>query len=129
MGAKQYLNSLGEFDEQIGRKIRRLCELGAAGMFSEEELKYLRSARGLYTKDKFDDLRNEITDDVAKLRRMRRDTVDLLKRLGNTRYAGVLYKHYVEYKSIKEISEEMFLSCSHTHMLHKKALDALENLL
>ncbi len=133
MDAKQYLVSLGEFDERIGRKIRRLGELDAARMFSEEKLKSVRCVCGESgdgsAEDEFNALRTEIAEDVAEFRRRRSKAVETIKRLNNVRYVRVLYEHYVEYKSIKEISEEMFISCSHTHLLHKKALDALGGLL
>ena len=129
MDAKQYLNSLGEFDERIGRKIRRLGELDAARLFSAEDIGKLKSARELLAREGFDDLRSEITEDLSELRRKRREAAELLKRLDNSKFERVLYKHYVEYKPIKDIADELFLSRSYTHRLHQEALDALGDVL
>lgn len=62
--------------------------------------------------DKFVDAKNQIKAEIRGLR--------------TANYIKVLYKVYVQFKSLKQASEEMNLSYSYVLELHKKALAAFE---
>ena len=70
------------------------------------------------------DLENEIREDTHRLIFMKDKIINEIHKLNNPVYIEILYKRYVEYKSLEEISVELSYSYIHVKRLHGYALQA-----
>ena len=68
------------------------------------------------------DLEEEINADLGALLMLRNKIINEIQSMDNPVYINILYKRYVEYKSLEEIAVEMSYSYIHIKRLHGYAL-------
>lgn len=68
------------------------------------------------------DLEKEINSDLGALLMLRNKIINEIQSMDNPVYINILYKRYVEYKSLEEIAVEMSYSYIHIKRLHGYAL-------
>lgn len=68
------------------------------------------------------DLEEEINADLGALLMLRNKIINEIQSMDNPIYIDILYKRYVEYKSLEEIAVEMSYSYIHIKRLHGYAL-------
>ncbi|MGN0355017.1 MAG: hypothetical protein ACI4EI_08065 [Muricoprocola sp.] len=75
---------------------------------------------------KADEMENKIEDKINNLWSRQQDIIKMIQSLRNADYMRVLFKVYVQFKTIKQAAAEMGRSYPYTLELHKKALEAFE---
>ena len=68
------------------------------------------------------DLEKEINSDLGALLMLRNKIINEIHSMDNPVYMDILYKRYVQYKSLEEIAVEMSYSYVHIRRLHGYAL-------
>ena len=127
MDAKNYLESLRLFDTCIEQRIKQLDDL--------EQRRSFLSANGCSCGvlergcDVIADLRTEISEDILQFEMQRNDIINKIQSLNDHKLVRVLFKRYVEYKPFEQIAAELGYARSHTLLLHRNALAALESAL
>lgn len=72
------------------------------------------------------DLGKRIDEEINILLNRQQETIKMIQSLHNADYMRVLFKIYVQFKTVKVASQEMKKSYSYTVELHKKALAEFE---
>ena len=133
LSAREYLMQLEVLDMQINEDVIILSELKeramSTGSFDYSKPSVQTSAVGdrlcrdvaRYT-DYDEHINREIDQFVDAKNRIIRE----IRQLRKKNYIQVLYKVYVQYKTVKTAAQEMKKSYSHTVDLHNKALRAFE---
>lgn len=68
------------------------------------------------------DLKEEIKSDIKALLILKNKIINEIQSMDNPVYIDILYKRYVQYKSLEEIAVEMSYSYVHIRRLHGYAL-------
>ena len=131
MTAKQYLSQLRTLDIKIDQKQDELYRLrcaaerttptqdaGAGGGGASDRVGSISAITA--------DLDAEINADIDRLADMRHTIINQIHGLEDERYIRLLYKRYVEYKSLKQVSMEMHYEYAYTRRTHSDALAAFE---
>lgn len=134
MTAKEYLSQIRTLDFRIRCKqdelirletdAERITPAGNGGGFGG-----VTSDRVGNAVAKIADLRNEIADDIIRLADLRHEVIEVIYTLNDSRYEQLLYKRYVEGKSLKQISREMAYSQGTIRMLHVDSLRKFEKVM
>ena len=132
MKVKEYLQEIQVMDISIRQKTKQIEEM-------KRMYTYLRGAHigvgvkasGVsegFTKalDKLLDLELELTRKIEEFQLMKNERIERIQSLSKPEYMKVLFKRYVEYKSIERISYEMNYTYKYTSQLLTKALKAFE---
>ncbi|MCI6998029.1 MAG: hypothetical protein MR936_14930 [Eubacterium sp.] len=72
------------------------------------------------------DLGNEIDEEINKLRNRQYETIKMIQSLHNVNHMQVLFKVYVQFKTVKIAADEIGISYQYAKEVHKKALAAFE---
>ena len=126
---KEYLRQLRVFSIKIQQKKEELESLKAAAenvTASIDNERVQTSPKDRMPEDisRIVDLENEIREDTHRLIFMKDKIINEIHKLNNPVYIEILYKRYVEYKSLEEISVELSYSYIHVKRLHGYALQA-----
>lgn len=113
MNAKKYLEKIRIDDERIREKLHELEDLqnrqtvvSAVNYTGIKTVRQANEASFEKTSDRIIDLINEINRDTERFAEERHRIIDQIQSLENHNYSLVLFKRYVEYKTIKEIADE-----------------------
>jgi len=132
--SKEYLNQLKRLDICINQK--------------QEELRYLRSltvsvsvntkSERVQTTIKTDKmagiivkiicLEEEVRSEIEKYVKMKHRIINEIQSIDDEVYINILFKKYVEYKTLEQISNEMNYSYDRTKHLHVFALKSFKTL-
>lgn len=124
MDAKNYLESLRLFDTRIEQRIKQLDDLEQRHSFlSSNGCSCDALERGCGV---INDLRTEISEEILQFEMQRNDIISKIQSLNNHKLVRVLFKRYVEYKPFEQIAAELGYARSHTLLLHRNAVEALE---
>lgn len=133
LSAKQYLSQLGFIDEQINQDLERLEQM-KADAYSTGGIDYSRER--VQTSSVGDKLCSDVSRYVildehinAEIDRFvdaKEQIIKEIRGLHDKNFIQVLFKIYVQFKTVKAASQEMKKSYSYTVDLHKKALEAFE---
>lgn len=72
------------------------------------------------------DLEKEINSDLGALLMLRNKIINEIQSMDNPVYINILYKRYVQYKSLEEIAVEMSYSYTRLRHLHGRALQGFK---
>lgn len=133
LSARQYLGQLREIDAKINRDLERLEEMkakafsgGAAGYGRERVQASLIGDKLCSDVSEYVDFNEEINAKIDSFIDAKWQIISEISKLRDSRHADVLYKIYVQYKSIRDVAQEMGMSYSYTAALHNNALQAFE---
>jgi len=134
MKAKEYLRRLRRLDSVINQKLRELSELKAMSIsaggldYSKERVQTSPSGDAPFLKiiNKMIDLEAEINNEIDAFIAEKRKIINQIQSLKNADYVGLLYKRYIEYKSLDQICDEMSFSYDYIKHLHGYALRDFE---
>ena len=126
---KSVWNSIRE-----GKKIQELDELKRlisikAVDYSREKVQtnVCHNADFENTIIKIIDIEREINTQIDNFVNKKHQIINQIQGMKNCKYIQVLYKRYVEYKSLKTIANEMDYTYQYTRELHKISLTTFEN--
>lgn len=72
------------------------------------------------------DLEKEINSDLGAMLMLRNKIINEIQSMDNPVYIDILYKRYVQYKSLEEIAVEMSYSYTRLRHLHGRALQGFK---
>lgn len=126
--AKEYLKQVETLDTKIQQKKIELDSLkdNAIGLgafdYSKEKVQTSASESMSGKVAKYVDLENEIHEDIERFTELRHKVIGQIHMLDDPKYINVLFKKYIEYKGLKEISKELGYSYDHIRRVHGWAL-------
>ncbi len=125
MTAKEYLWEIKRLDTCVEQKEAEWQALYSTGLCAAPDRERVKGS----TEDRMPDLVNRITElreeiDQQKAEYLDRKhtIIDQIQGLNNERHVAVLYKHYVEFKRLEEISVEMHYAYKYVSRIHGRAL-------
>lgn len=126
---KEYLRQLRVFSIKIQQKKDELESLKAAAenvTASIDNERVQTSPKDRMPEDisRIVDLESEIYKDIQELLILKNKIINEIQELSNPVYIEILYKRYVEYKSLEEIAVRMSYSYRQIKRLHGYALQA-----
>ncbi|MGF0017504.1 hypothetical protein [Sporofaciens sp. SGI.106] len=133
LSAKQYLSQLEFIDEQINQDLERLEQM-KADAYSTGGIDYSRER--VQTSPVGDKLcsdvsryiafNEQINAEIDRFVDAKEQIIREIRELHNIYYVQILFKVYVQFKSLKAASQEMKRSYNFVLDVHKKALAAFE---
>ena len=135
MTAKEYLNQAYRVDQRVNSKLHQLESLKdmatkATSTLGTEPVSGTRNVHRLAdTIDNIIALENEINDDIDHLVDLKRDVMKTLSQVHDTDCQMLLELRYLSFKSWDDIAAEMHYGSRWVHILHSKALSAVEKIL
>lgn len=133
MTAKEYLQQIKSVDVRINLNIERLEVMKSRAVYSGGIGTSKADNQSHSSKDKLSNevcdivmLDEKITEQIERLANAKEKVINQIMRLNNAAFIQILYKRYLEYKSWRQISTEMFFSKSYTMQMHKSALEMFE---
>ena len=132
--AREYLEQLQELDININQDIERLesmknnaCGTGAID-YSKERVQTSPQNAQENRICKYVDLDAEINREIDEFVDIKHRVTKEIQELNVDYYIKILFKVYVQYKTVKDAANEIGLSYQYVRDLHKKALKAFEEL-
>lgn len=132
LSAKQYLEQLKVIDTKINQKMEELDNLminaTSTGAIDYSKDRVQTSPRNTQEMKicKYVDLDKEINREIDEFVDIKRKVIKEIQDLNVDHYVKILFKVYVQYKTIKDTAIEIGMSYQYVRELHKKALIAFE---
>lgn len=135
MKAKEYLQQLQRLNTVINQKIKEVHDLRLKSRstgsidYSRERVQTSPSGDAPFVKliGRIIDLEAEINAEIDAFVDEKHKIINQIQTLKNADYISLLYKRYVEYKSLEKICVEMNFSYDYIKHLHGYALKAFED--
>lgn len=131
--ARQYLEQLQMIDIQINQDIERLSEMKQSALstgaidYSRERVQTSPVGDKIGTDvTRYVTLNNEINEEIDRFVDSKEQIIKEIRGLRDKNYVQVLYKVYVQFKSIKVTASEMNMSYPHVRKIHTEALEMFE---
>lgn len=135
MKAKEYLLQIEVLQAKIEQKQQRAKEYRdiamCSGGFDYSKEKVQTSNLGGQIENpvvRYVTLEQEIAEDIYNLNQKKDNITDEIHNLNNANFIKILYKRYVECKSLGKVSKEMAYSYDHIRSLHGEALKEFEKI-
>lgn len=134
LNAKQYLGQLKVIDTKINQKMEELSDLmtsaTSSGAIDYSKDRVQTSPRNAQENKicRYVDLDAEINREIDEFVDIKHRVTKEIQALNVDYYIKILFKVYVQYKTVKDAANEMNLSYQYVRDLHKKALKAFEEL-
>lgn len=133
LSAREYLGQLQELDTNINQDLERLddmktnaCSTGAID-YSAERVQTSPSGDSLYKAvTNYVAFNDEINAEIDRFCDAKNLIIKQIRGLHNNYFNQILFKVYVQFKTVKQASKEMKKSYNYTVELHNKALAAFE---
>lgn len=128
LSAKKYLGQLQEIDININQELERLAEMksnaSCSGAIDYSRDRVRTSPVNALEKrvSAYTDYEEKINRHIAQFVDAKEQIITEIRGLHHKHYINILYKIYVQYKSIRQAASEMKMSYSYVVQLHKKAL-------
>ena len=132
--AKQYLDQLWVIDTKINQKMEELADLMTAATstgaidYSKDRVQTSPQNAQENRICKYVDLDAEINKEIDEFVDIKHRVTKEIQELNVDYYIKILFKVYVQYKTVKDAANEIGLSYQYVRDLHKKALKAFEEL-
>lgn len=132
--AKQYLDQLRVIDTKINQKMEELADLMTAATstgaidYSKDRVQTSPQNAQENRICKYVDLDAEINREIDEFVDIKHRVTKEIQELNVDYYIKILFKVYVQYKTVKDAANEIGLSYQYVRDLHKKALKAFEEL-
>ncbi len=132
--AKQYLDQLRVIDTKINQKMEELADLMTAATstgaidYSKDRVQTSPQNAQENRICKYVDLDAEINREIDEFIDIKHRVTKEIQELNVDYYIKILFKVYVQYKTVKDAANEIGLSYQYVRDLHKKALKAFEEL-
>lgn len=131
--AEQYLQQLETLDVNINQNVERLANMkinmynvGSID-YSDERVQTSASGDSLCKSvSAYVDLNNKINDEIDNFINAKNKIIQEIRDLHDAVYIQVLFKKYVQFKTLTIIAREMQKSYNYILTVHKKALTAFE---
>lgn len=132
MRAKEYLMQVREADEKLNRRLRQRDELAmmvygiSAVRYDKDRVKGGNIPGDDNRLDKLMDLDNELIAEAKELAELKKRITEEIERVDNPLYAEILFRRYVQKKSLDRIAKELNYSYAYVRHQHGAALKFFE---
>lgn len=134
MKAKEYLKHLKRLDTIINQKLQELSDLrlkmaSPPGIdYSKDRVQTSPSGEAPFVRimDRVMELEAEINDEVDRFVDEKHKIINQIQGLKDSRCIEILFKRYVEYKSLETIAVELNYTYQYTRELHGHALQEFQ---
>lgn len=133
LSAKEYLGQLEELDIKISQDLERLEEMKTDACcpggidYSKDRVQTSISGDKLGGQvTRYISFNEYINTEIDRFADAKEQIISEIRGLHNTHYIQLLFKVYVQFKSLKVASDEMKMSYQYVRNVHKKALAAFE---
>lgn len=132
--AKQYLDQLKVIDTKINQKMEELSDLMTSATstgaidYSKDRVQTSPMNAQENRICRYVDLDAEINREIDHFVDIKHQVTNEIQELNVDYYIKILFKVYVQYKTVKDAAQEIGLSYQYVRDLHKKALKAFEEL-
>lgn len=129
MTAKEYLSQAYRIDQRINSKLEQIMSLRtlatkATSTLSDTPPSGTRNVHSMEdTIVKMIDLENEINVDIDTLVDLKRDIMDVIKRINNPEQQTLLELRYLCFKSWEHIAVDMGYSIQNAYKVHDRAVE------
>lgn len=124
---KEYLNSYRDAQQEVKRIEYKIKELRMMKMFPSVVIDDMPHGSGKSDlsdyAEKLDELINTYTKERYKRIMLFKEITDQIEQLGNDRERQVLFERYIKGEKWERICVNIGLNWTHTHRIHKKALE------
>lgn len=131
-GSREYLNQLKKLDVCIKQKQEELRDLRSLAVSERVNSKSVR-VQVSQKSDRIADivvkivcLENEVCSEIEDLAQTKHKIINEIQSLNDDTYISILFKKYVEYKTLNQIAFEMNYSYDRTKHLHGFALNSFK---
>mgnify|MGYP002546476161 CR=1 FL=1 len=135
LSARQYLGQLEVIDTKVQQKLEELETLmiGACGIngidYSKDRVQTSSAGDTVGNAvTRYVSLNEEINAEIDEFADIKHKVIKEIQSLNNSNYIKVLFKVYVQYKSLKATADDMGISYQHVRNIHKKALEEFETM-
>lgn len=133
LSARKYLGQLEDIDISIKQELERLAEMKSGASctgaidYSKDRVQ-VSPANALEKRvSAYTDFEKNINRHIEQFVAAKEQIISEIRGLHQKHYINILYKVYVQFKSVREAAGEMKLSYRYVSELHKKALKAFED--
>jgi DNA-directed RNA polymerase specialized sigma subunit len=132
LSARRYLGQLQELDEKINQNVERLEEMKlqatctGAICYNERVQSSMKGDKLCNDVTRYVAFNDEINAEIDSFVDAKNKIIGQIRGLHNVNYMQVLFKVYVQFKSLKIAASEMGKSYSYVVELHRKALKEFE---
>lgn len=132
LSAREYLEQLKVIDTKIDQKVEELDDLmtsaTSTGAIDYSKDRVQTSPRNTQELKicRYVDLNAEINKEIDEFVDIKRKVIKEIQDLNVDHYIKILFKVYVQYKTVKDSAAEMGMSYRYVQEIHKKALIAFE---
>lgn len=131
LSVRKYLEQLQELDISISQDLELLegmkthaCSTGGTDYSRERVQTSLSGDRLCSDVSSYVVFDERITDEIHKFTEAKNQIISEIRGLHDKRYIQILFKVYVQFKSIRQASKEMKMSYRYTIQVHSQALKA-----
>lgn len=129
MNSREYLEELKRLDLFIKQRKEELEELrsiayGIRAVNTERENVKGGKIKGSALIDRYIDKENEIKNIINEYVDLKHKIIGDIQKMKNPVYADLIYRRYVEFKSLEKIADEMCYNYNYIRRVHSEALKA-----
>ena len=135
MRAREFMNRAYKLDRRIDNKLEMVATLNSLATKATLTITGMPHAPSgsktpmADTVGRIIDLQNEINADIDALVDMKAEIISVIKAVDNIEYQMLLEQRYLCYHSWEEVATEMNYGIRWTHIMHTKALGAVDQVL
>lgn len=135
MTVKQYLFQIENLDNLVKNKLLEKCQLESLSVSIQSTVPTGDRVQQSPKKDpmgdiiaRIDELDREIEETVLHYLTVRKEIISTIEKVKNPLYYDILFKKYVEYKNLVQISEEKDYSVQHIRFCHTRAVEEIRKI-
>ena len=134
MTAKEYLSQIRVLDTKINQRLRQQEELKeiiySVSSINTEDEKVKGGVKNSYNKiDKYIDMEQEIDNIIDEFVDLKNKIIWEIHQLKNPLFLDILYKKYVEFKTLELIAVEMNYNYNYVRRKHGEALKYFDKII
>ena len=138
MTAKEYLQQIRKLDYQIKNKklekeaiINKMKGVQAINYEPKEGVSGSPNTKSPQEKyyPLLERYEKEIEVDIERLFNLKKEVIAVIDQLDNADEINLLYMRYIQYMKWEVIAKKMNLSYKHTHRIHARALNNIDNII
>ena len=125
MTAKEYLMQLQFLDKKIHNKLSEVYQLRALATSASVAI----GSDKVQTSKQKDRMGDAIANrEIKRFLIKKKEIISVIETTENPNHYDLLFKRYVEYKTLRMIQNEMGYSLQHVKRMHKEALDEIKKI-
>ena len=135
MDTKQYLSQISHMDKMINKKLVEISQLrelsvSISAVANEERVQTTPDPDRIGVNlSKIMDMEKEVDDMIDRFVDLKKEILQIINMIENSKYKKILFEKYFKYKSIYKIAEELEMTDRGCKKAHKRALEEFEKII